>query len=496
MTKDGTVREPARNSKPVAGVPRRDFLKASAFVAGAGVWVATGARSYGVEDQSPNDKINIACIGVGGKGDSDSDHCALHGNVVAICDVDEKTLDRKAEKTTKNHKGEEVTPFAKAKKYTDFRKMFEDMGKEIDAVTISTPDHTHAVATMQAIKMGKHVYTQKPLAHDVYEVRQLRLAAAEHKISSQMGNQGTRNNRFREGVDTVRAGVIGAVKEVHVWTNRPIWPQAPKVMARLKPEPVPATMHWNEWLGTAPEREYNGKYAPFNWRGWWDFGTGALGDMGCHTVNMPFMALKLEYPISVEGKAGDLNPETYPSWARVAFEFPSRGELPPVTLHWYEGRDENGLVHPPKELTEKVMEEYNKLHKGKGGKPIELSNSGSIMVGEKGMIYSPDDYGGSWDLLPVEDFKDHKPVEAVLPRNKDDGDEGNKIEWLEAARGGKPSIGNFSYAGLLAETILLGNIAIKTQGKKLEWDGPSLRFTNAPEADGLLRRQYRAPWSL
>jgi predicted dehydrogenase len=480
MTKDGVVRQ-ATAGLP-NGLDRREFIKASALVAGMGVWVAAGGTQVrGVEAQSANEKINVASIGVGGKGDGDSDQAAKHGNLVAICDVDENTLNKKAAR------------HPDAKKYTDFRKMFDEMGKQIDAVTISTPDHTHAVATMQAIKMGKHVYCQKPLTHDVFEARQIRLAAAEHKVSSQMGNQGTRNNKFREGVDAMRAGLIGNVKEFHVWTNRPIWPQAPGVMARLPEQPVPANMAWDNWIGTAPMRPYNSKYAPFNWRGWWDFGTGALGDMGCHTVNMPFMGLKLEYPTSIQGECGDLNAETYPSWAKVIYEFPARGELPPVTMHWYEGHNDGKQVLPPEELTEKVMAGYNKGR----SKKEKLRNSASLIVGDKGIMYSPDDYGGSWAILSPDgsEVLDVK-VTPVLPRNKDDGDEGNKIEWLEAARGGAPSIANFSYAGLLAETVLLGNIAIKNPGKKLAWDGPGLRFPDAPDADKLLKRNYREPWKL
>ena len=447
-------------------------------------------RVLGVAEQSPNERINVASIGVGGKGDSDSEQAAKHGNLIAICDVDENTLGKKAKK------------FPNAKKFTDFRKMFDEMHKEIDACTISTPDHQHAVATMMAIKLGKHVYTQKPLTHDVWEARELRTAAREAKISSQMGNQGTAGSKFREGVEAIRAGVIGPVKEVHVWTNRPIWPQAPKVMARLEAQPVPPTMHWEEWLGTAPNRAYNKGYAPFNWRGWWDFGTGALGDMGCHTANLPFMALKLEYPTSIEGDCGDLNPETYPSWAQVVFEFPARGEMPPVKFTWYEGRKDKALVHPPQELTEKVVSDYNKVlvarndKRVKNGKKVELTNSGSIIVGEKGMIYSPDDYGGSWELVPMEAFADYKAPTQTLPRNPlGGGDEGQKVEWLEAARGGPPSLANFSYAGLLAEFILLGNIAIKNPGKKLEWDGPGLTFTNSPGSDQASQaRLYRTGW--
>ena len=491
MTKDGAIR-PVRNSAP-AGLDRRDFIKASALVAGAGVWVATGQRVLGVEEQSANDKISVASIGVGGKGDSDSEHAGKHANMVAICDIDEDRLNSKAKK------------FPKAKKYTDFRKMFDEMGKEIDALTVSTPDHTHAVATMMALKMGKHVYCQKPLTHDVWEARMIREAAAKAGVSTQMGNQGTANHRFREGVDTIRAGTIGTIKEVHIWTNRPIWPQAPQVMARLPEESVPEKIHWDNFLGTAPDRPYNKEYTPFKWRGWWDFGTGALGDMGCHTANMPFMALKLHevYPTSIQGECGDLNPETYPSWAHVVFEFPARGELPPVTVHWYEGRKDGDLVHPPKELTDNVIAEYTKLlvsrddKRVRNGKKIELINSGSITVGDKGMIYSPDDYGGVWDLVPFEQFKDFKGVEQVLPRNGHGGDEDQKIEWLNAARDtSKPSLANFAYAGKLAEFILLGNIAIKNPGRKLEWDGPNLTFTNYKEADRLLKREYRAPWTL
>ena len=479
MTKDGVVRQAVQGLP--GGVDRRDFLKASALVAGMGVWVATGSRVKGVEEQSANDRINGASIGVGGKGDSDSQHLSNHANLVAICDVDETTLESKA----KRH--------PKAKTFTDFRKMFDEMGKEIDAVTISTPDHTHAVATMQAIKMGKHVYTQKPLAHDVSEVRALRMAAAEHKIASQMGNQGTHNDKLREGVDAIRAGVIGAVKEVHVWTNRPIWPQAPGVMERPSAQPVPETMHWDEWLGTAPERPYNKGYAPFNWRGWWDYGTGALGDMGCHTANLPFMALKLEYPNLASGRVRRPESRNLPLLGNRRLRIPRPRRIAarhPQLVRRTQGREEGSSARRTGR-SQKVMAEFNKKH----GKKDRLIDSGSLIIGEKGMIYTPDDYGGNWDLLPADNFADYKDV-PVLPRNDGDNDEGNKIEWLQSARDGKPSVGNFSYAGLLAETILLGNIAIKNMGKKLEWDGPKMTFPDMPEANKLLRRTYRAPWSL
>jgi hypothetical protein len=386
--------------------------------------------------------------------------------------------------------------------------MLDKIGKSVDAVTISTPDNCHAVATMMAIKMGKHVYTQKPMTHDVWEARQLRMAAREYKVATQMGNQGTAGSKLREGVELIQAGVLGAIKEVHIWTNRPIWPQAPKVMSRPPEVAVPKGIHWDEWIGPAPMRPYaeyvegdkkarKGAYHSFNWRGWWDFGTGALGDMGCHTANLPFMALKLEYPTSIEGQCGDLNPETYPSWAHVRYEFPARGDMRPVTVNWYEGKKDNVLVHPPAELVEKVLSEYAKtLPEKEKKKAAELNKSGSIIVGEKGMLFSPHDYGGAWALLPAEDYRDYKPVAQTLPRNAKGNDEGQKEEWIAACKGGPKAMSNFDYAGLLTEFILLGNIAIANQGKKLMWDGPNMKFPNAPEAESRLKRKYREGWSV
>jgi hypothetical protein len=492
-----------------SGATRRHFLKQSAFVAGMGVWVASERRVWALQEQSPNERINLACIGIGGKGAGDCEQAAKHANLVAICDIDDHRLDAKA----KRH--------SRAQRFNDFRVMFDKLGKQIDAVTISTPDHTHAVATMMAIKMGKAVYTQKPLAHDVWETRQLRLAAAEHKVASQMGNQGTATTRLREGVEAVQAGAIGPVREVHVWTNRPIWPQSPLIRQRPPEAPVPDYIHWDQWLGTAPARPYARKYYhPFNWRGWWDFGTGALGDMGCHIANLPFMALKLAYPGSIVAESEELNGETYPAWARVVYKFPQRGELPPVTLTWYEGHkggtvtDKNGVpsfqgaepVLPPKDLIENVVAEYNKVLQARGdkrvagGKRIAFSEGGSILVGDKGILYCTGD-GKEWELLPADKFHDYQPPSPTLPRNPlgdsdKTMDEGQKLEWLAAVRGGPKPLSNFDYAGMLAETILLGNVAIRATGKELVWDGPNMKFPNAPEAEGFLRRQYREPWSL
>ncbi len=453
---------------------RRDFLKQSAL-AGVGFWAAGGVSF--ADKKSANETIRIACIGVGGKGSSDTDHAGEVGEVVALCDIDDNYIAGKARK------------FPKAKTYNDFRKLFDDMGKDFDAVTVSTPDNTHAAAAMMAIKSGKHVYCQKPLTHDVYEARVLRESAEKFKVATQMGNQGTANPTFRHGVETMWAGVLGPVKEVHVWTNRPIWPQAPQVMSRPTPSEPPPNVHWDLWLGPAPERPYaKGEkdgpfkgYHPFNWRGWWDFGTGALGDMACHTMNMPFMGLHLGHPTSVIGECGDLNSETYPSWATVTYQFPARGELPALKLVWYEGHKGKEKVLPPMEL----------FH---GEKP---SSSGSLIVGEKYTMYSPADYGEAWHLLGQKDTAKPADAKKVLPRfESHDDDLNQKKEWAAAIKGGPAPHSNFSYAGMLAEAVLLGNIAIRMQGKMLEWDAKNLKFPNAADADQYVRREYRKGWSL
>jgi len=454
---------------------RRDFLKQTSL-AGVGFWVAGGLVL--ADSKSPNEKINIACIGVGGKGDSDTDQAGNHGNIVALCDIDDHHLEAKASK------------FPHAKKYNDFRKMLEEMDKQIDAVTVSTPDHTHAPASIMAMKMGKHVYCQKPLTHDVYEARMMKEIAAKHKVATQMGNQGTAENGLRQAVEIIQAGGIGPVSEAHVWTNRPIWPQAPGVVARPDDTPpVPKHVHWDLFLGPAPERPYavyppNKKgeikpaYHPFAWRGWWDFGTGALGDMACHTANMPFMALKLQYPTSVSAESGPVNPETYPGWATATWEFPARGDMPPVKLVWYEGHRDDVRNLPAPELLKGQM----------------ASDSGALLVGTKGTLFTPNDYGADFRLLPSENFEGYKGPAPTLPRNGG-GDDGMKREWVAAIKGGPPAMSNFDYASLLAETVLLGNVAIRL-GKKLEWDGPGLKVTNCPEAAQYIRREYRKGWTL
>ena len=453
---------------------RRSFVGTSAAV-GGGFFALSGVETRLFAYQSPLEKVRIAGIGVGGKGSSDIDQGGNAGDVVAICDIDEGHLGSKAKK------------FPNAKKYFDFRKMLEEMNKSIDAVIVSTPDHTHAVATAMAMRMGKHAYVQKPLTHTVKEARVLRELAREKKLCTQMGNQGTAENGLRTAVELIRAGVIGQVREVHVWTNRPVWPQSPTIKARFAENPaVPASIHWDEFIGPSAMRPYNPGYHPFKWRGWWDFGTGALGDMACHTANMAFMALKLGYPTSVVAENEELNPETYPAWAHVTTEYPARDSMGPVTFHWYEGRLNGKLVHPPEALQKKVLKQGEKL-----------VNSGSILVGDKGIIHSPNDYGAAFrisnpDGSPMETPK----VDQVLPRNGK-GDQGQKDEWIRAIKENKPelALSNFDYAGMLTEATLLGNVAMRA-GKKLMWDGPGMKFTNAAEANAFLHFEYRKGWTL
>ncbi len=465
-------------------IDRRGFLGGSA--AALGYFFTADAFSAVRAADGPNEKLHFAGIGIGGKGDSDITEAGHLGEVVAICDIDQSQLDKKAKE------------FAKAKQYFDYRKLLDEMGKQIDALTISTPDHHHAAAAIRAIRMKKHVYVQKPLTHTVFEARVLRESAKKFGVCTQMGNQGSASNGLRRGVEIVQAGLIGPVKEVHVWTNRPAnyWAQAPAIMAIPKGEdPVPSNIHWDEWIGPAPFRPYVGArkdlprghnpYLDMYWRGWLDFGTGALGDMACHTANLPYRALKLGLPTSIVAEAGDVNPVTYPSWAHITFEFPSREGLPPVTMHWYEGKRDGKKVVPPEDLLRKILKKDEKL-----------KDSGSIIVGEKGILFSPDDYGGSFRIVGEGFEKLNLTKPEKLPINNKD-DQGQKNEWVSAIKEGKPEIAysNFDFAAMLTETILLGNVAVRV-GKKLEWDGPNMKCTNCEEADQFIRGEYRKGWEV
>jgi predicted dehydrogenase len=438
---------------------RRQFLQQSAL-AGVGFWVGTGL-SLAQDTKSANEKLNVAVVGCGGQGGGNLG--AMGGeNIVALCDVDEERA-----------KGA-FSKYADVKKYADYRKMLEEMDKQIDAVVVSTPDHMHAPISLMAMKMKKHVYCEKPLTWSVQEARLMRETAAKMKVATQMGNQGTSGGGFRQNVEVIQSGALGPVKEVHVWSNRPIWAQG--MTERPPAQEVPATLKWDLWLGVAQERPYNKAYLPFSWRGWWDYGTGALGDMACHTANLPFMALKLGYPTAIEADTSGLSPESPPKWSIIRFDFPARGELPPVKFTWYDGG---------KKPSDDVLKEVAKVVKE--GK---IPGSGCLIVGEKGQLFTSNDYGQDRKLLPEDNYKDHKPPEPTLPRSP-----GHHREWILACKGGKPAMSNFDYAAFLTETILLGNVAMRV-GKRIDWDGPNMKSPNCPEAEKFVKREYRRGWTV
>ena len=490
-------------SAPKSGLTRRQFIYYSALAASAtALNISAKPRRL-----SPNDKLNIGVVGAGGKGSSDTDCCSGE-NIVALCDVDANTLEQRHQK------------YPKAKTYKDFRKMLEQE-KTLDAVIVATPDHMHATAAAMAIKMGKHVYCQKPLTQTVYEARLLRQLARKYGVATQMGNQGSAEDGLRRAVEVVQAGLLGPVRQVHVWSNRPIWPQG---MDRPEgQDPVPPNLDWDLWLGPAPFRPFKEKWAegeekqaegkrgrrvkgsvyhPFAWRGWQDFGTGALGDMACHTANMPFRALRLGYPTEVEAECSAINTESYPLKSKIRFEFPAREGLVPVTFWWYDGgnpRPDNPYEHdgnnkPPEDATVAIREARDKV-----------PGSGCLLIGDKGQLFSPDDYGAQFfikmhDEKELVDGKNHEAVKAIPPRierneHKGGTDERHHLEWIAACKGGKPGYSNFDIAAYLTEIILLGCVALRT-GKKLEWDGPNMRATNAPEAARFIRRTPRKGWTL
>ena len=440
---------------------RRNFIKASA-AGGVGFWVAGGVQA--APSKSALETVNFASVGVGGKGTSDSNDAAKHGNMVAICDIDENNLNKAASK------------WPKAKKFFDYRKMIEEMGSSIDAVTVSTPDHSHGPASALALKAGKHCFTQKPMSHSIHEARVLGELAKKQGVKTQMGNQGTANSTLRESAALIQGGAIGTVKEVHVWTNRPVWPQG---AGRPKAEPpVPKHIHWKEFLGPAKTRAYHPAYHPFKWRGWWDFGTGALGDMACHTLNMPFMALDLRDPVSVQAETSGHNQETYPSYSIIKFQFPARGNRPAVKMVWYDGGKK-----PPRELLPPT-------------KLIKAPNTGSLIIGDKGTLLSPGDYGGDGNtgIFAGGEYTRQRDLKKSVEYTKSPG---HFTEWVRAIKGGPESVSNFpNYSGPLTETVLLGNLAVWADGKKIEWDAKNLVATNAPEVAHIVKKEYHNGYSL
>jgi len=468
---------------------RRSFIQRAAIVSAASAL----PFPYIGRVLGANDRINVACIGVGGKGSSDTNEAIRHGHLVALCDVDSNTLNKKA--------ADLQDQFPQAKKYSDFRKLLDEVGKDIDAVTISTPDHVHGVPAIRAMQMGKHCFCQKPLTQNVQEARVMRQLAKEKKLATQMGNQGSAAPGLRRAVEIIEAGVIGAPKELHVWSNRPVWPQG---LDRPEGEdPVPENLDWDLWLGPATRRPYKkGVYHTFNWRGWYDFGTGALGDMACHTVNMPFRALKLGYPDVVECElASRIYTETFPKTTRIRFEFPEREGLPPLKFWWYDGNpgDPISPLRPTGDTMRGILEWAEKeklINPRASGK---FPTSGALIIGEKGRVFSPDDYGSNFyislDGQPFTKGQDHeaaKPVPQTIPRSP-----GHMEEWFKMMRDGTPAYANFDISAYLTEIILLGAIALRVgEGRKVEWDGPGMKSKNIPEAAQFVSRQNRAGWEL
>jgi predicted dehydrogenase len=423
----------------------------------------------GAGQTAPSDRVNVAGIGVGGMGGGDIATISRLGtNIVALCDVD----DVRAAGSFK--------AFPNARRYKDFRVMLDKESKNIDAVTVGTPDHIHAVAAMAAIRAGKHVYVQKPLTHTLHECRALTRAAAEAKVATSMGNQGHASEGSRLTNEWIQAGIIGDVREVHVWSDRAgkLWKQG--IGRPSDTPPTPATLDWNLWLGPVRERPYHSAYAPHNWRGWWDFGTGALGDMGCHIIDHPVWALNLGAPTAVESRTtldgSELNPnvpnfETYPIASMIYYDFPARGSLPPVRMTWYDG----GLMPP-----------------APAGMPQgqRLPDNGVLYVGSHGAMYHSS-HGGMPQLLPESLMEAARAIPKTIERSP-----GHYEEWVEACRGGKKPAAAFDYSGPMTETVLLGILSLRAPGARLEWNSEAQQVTNMPELNQFVHTEYRTGWTL
>lgn len=442
---------------------RRNFLASTGVIAGVLVLPSEVLGRAGAV--SPNSKLNIAGIGIGGQGGNDIDEVSRE-NIVALCDVDEE------------HAAHMFKKYPNAKRHKDFRVMLEKE-KGIDAVVVGTPDHNHAIVSVTAMKLGKHVYCEKPLTRTVHEARVVAKTAREAKVATQMGNQGMAFEGNRLINEWLWDGAIGPVREVHVWSDRPThrgkmplwWAQG--IERPKETPPIPATLDWDLWLGPAPVRPYHPAYVPFRWRGWWDFGTGGLGDMGIHNLAPVFSALKLGAPESVQASSTPVFPETVPVAAMVHYQFPARGDMPPVKLHWYDG---GMLPERPAEL------EVNR----------ELDpEDGIIFVGDKGKMLVTGWGGEHPRLLPESLDKGYKRPPKTLPRSI-----GHYLEWVAACKIGSATRSDFSFAGPLTEAVLLGSVCIRNGGEKLLWDSDNLKITNDPDANRFLHYEYRKGWSL
>lgn len=428
---------------------RRGFLKSSAL-AGAGYWMATS--SLAAPTRSLQEKLNIGVIGVHSRGAANAEAVASE-NIVALCDVDERYLGEAAEK------------YPRAQTYIDWRRMLDQ--PDLDAVIVSTTEHTHAPASLQAMQRGKHVYCEKPLAHTVEEARRMREVSKQMQVATQMGTQIHATENYRRVVELIRSGAIGPVREVHCWVEQGI--EGP----RSRPQdsvPVPEKFHWDLWLGPAPSRPYHPCYfekRSLSWQNWWDFGNGAVGDMGCHIIDLPFWALELQAPTTVEAEGPlPVRPETYPDELKVRWEHPARGNRPPLTLTWYDGKQ---------------------WPESPAGVDLTSWHLGTMFVGDKGILVA--DYG-RYLLLPEAQFKDFQVPDPWIAPSL-----GHHEEWVHACKTGAPTLCNFDYSGALVEHNLLGTVAFRT-GQKLQWDAEQLTATNCPAAEQYLRKTYRDGWAI
>lgn len=441
------------------GFSRREFLNRAAA---AGIVTLTAPAI--VRGRNLNDKLNIAIIGAGGQGGANLRHVSTE-NIVILCDVNEVNLNAAAQK------------HPDARKIVDFRKVY-DRANDFDAVVISTAEHTHAFATLPALQLGKHVYCEKPLTHNIWEARVIREAAAKAKVATQMGTQVHAGENYRRVVELIQSGAIGNVTEAHVWVGR-AWGLQSEEEAKAakdivfvqnrpaKPDPIPATLNWDLWLGPAPKRPFNEVYFPGpKWYRWWDFGNGTMSDLGSHWVDLPFWALKLDHPLTIEASGPAPHSEIAPASMQVTYQYGQRGNMPPVQLTWHQG------ANKPRIWADAGIPQWA---------------SGVLFVGDKGMLLS--DYG-KHTLLPEDKFADFKRPDPFIPKSL-----GHHAEWIHACKTGEPTTCNFDYAGWLTEANHLGNVAYRA-GKKLEWDPQTLRATNAPEIEPLIRRKYRKGWKL
>ncbi|MBN1780186.1 Gfo/Idh/MocA family oxidoreductase [bacterium] len=458
------------DEKNKQNMSRRNFLGTTALTAAATVTILPSHVLGGKGRKAPSDRLNIACVGAGGKGKSDI-RGVFDENIVALCDVDDtKIAELPGHLEDLPGSGDW---FTRVKKFKDFRVMLDKMHKDIDAVTVTTPDHTHAVIALTAMNMGKHVYVQKPLTHTIREARALADTARKMKVTTQMGNQGHASEGARLINEWIWDGAIGEVSEVHCWTNRPIWPQGIDAPAEIPS--VPPSLDWNLWLGPMKWRPYHPALCHFVWRGWRDFGTGALGDMGAHIINHPYWALDLKYPETVQASSTRFTDASWPVASKVIYQFPARGNKPPVKLTWYDG----GLMPERPELLEQ-------------SRRLGESDGGMLFVGTKGYLMSGC-YASNPRLIPETAMQAYKRPEKTIPRSP-----GIYEEWIEAAKKGEHSTTDFSYSGPLTETMLLGNVAILLQDQNMiyHWDGEKGEITNHDAANGLLHIPYREGWTL